>query len=40
MSWASAFLQHLRVHTFSIVPHPYPQLVFVVENLSLDSMRL
>src|SRR5262249_8298264 len=40
VSGASALLQHLLVHAFSIVPHTQPKLVFVVENFSLDPARL
>src|SRR5262245_18075539 len=37
---SAALLQHLRIHASSIVPHPQPKLVFGVENLGLDSLRL
>src|SRR5262245_31931347 len=40
VSTASAFLQHVWVHAFSIVPDTQPKLVVVVQNLSLDLLRL
>jgi len=40
VSRTAAFLQHLRVHSFPIVPHTQPKLVFVVQKFSLDPARL
>src|SRR5215510_16276799 len=40
VSGASAFLQHLRLHALSIVPHTQPKLVFAVHHISLDTIRL
>src|ERR1700761_3808346 len=40
VSRASAFLQDLRIHTFSIVSHTQAELVLIVQNLNLDPARL